>query len=86
MNSMQYTLRSIPPRLDKELRKRAKNTGKSLNEVSIEALAKGVGLSVEKQVFTDLDWFIGSKPKTDNSFEKSQKWLNELPNDLDSNI
>jgi hypothetical protein len=83
---MQYTLRSIPPKLDNELRKRAKNTGKSLNEVSIEALAKGVGLSVDSKVFTDLDWFIGSKAKTDTSFEQSQKWLDELPNDLDSNL
>ena len=82
---MQYTLRSIPPKLDSELRKRAKKTGRSLNEVSIEALAKGVGLSVENKVFTDLDWFIGSKTKTDDSFEQSQKWLDELPNDLNSN-
>jgi hypothetical protein len=83
---MQYTLRSIPPKLDKELRKRAKTTGKSLNEVSIEALAKGVGLSSEKEVFADLDWFIGSKSITDNTFEQSQKWLEELPKDLDSSL
>jgi hypothetical protein len=83
---MQYTLRSIPPKLDKELRKRAKTTGKSLNEVSIEALAKGVGLSAEAEVFTDLDWFIGSKSKRDNSLEQSQKWLDDLPSDLDSNL
>ncbi len=85
MNSMQYTLRSIPPKLDNELRKRARKTGKSLNEVSIEALSKGVGLSVENEAFTDLDWFIGSMAKTDDSFEQSQKWLDKLPNDLDSN-
>ena len=81
---MQYTLRSIPPKLDKELRKRAKNSGKSLNEVSLEALAKGVGLVDDGRKFTDLDWFIGSKPKDDKQFEKSQKWLDSLPSNLDS--
>lgn len=41
---MQYTIRDIPPRLDVELRERARREGKSLNQVAVEALAQGVGL------------------------------------------
>jgi len=42
---MQYTLRDIPPTLDSELRRRAKEEGKSLNAVAVEALLRGAGLS-----------------------------------------
>jgi hypothetical protein len=42
---MQYTLRDIPPPLDSELRRRAKEEGKSLNAVAVEALLRGAGLS-----------------------------------------
>lgn len=41
---MQYTLRDIPPILDSELRRRAREEGKSLNTVAIEALVRGAGL------------------------------------------
>lgn len=42
---MQYTLRSIPAALDTLLRRRAREEGKSLNEVALEALMRGLGLS-----------------------------------------
>lgn len=37
----QYTIRNIPANIDRALRKRMKDEGKSLNEVAIEALAIG---------------------------------------------
>jgi len=40
---MQYTLRKIPPELDKALRRRAKEEGKSLNDAAVEALQRGIG-------------------------------------------
>jgi len=80
MNSMQYTIRSITPKLDATLRARAKKTGKSLNEVVIEALEKGSGLS-QKTEFHDLDWFIGSHT-LDESFDEAMEWHDSLPNDL----
>jgi len=42
---MQYTIRNIPDRLDAALRRSAREQGKSLNEVAIEALARGAGLT-----------------------------------------
>jgi plasmid stability protein len=40
---MQYTIRNLPPELDKALKARAKSTGKSVNQVALEALAMSVG-------------------------------------------
>jgi hypothetical protein len=42
---MQYTIRNIPHTLDDALRKTARERGKSLNEVAIEALARGAGVA-----------------------------------------
>ena len=42
---MQYTIRNVPTPLDAALRRSARERGKSLNEVTIEALARGAGLS-----------------------------------------
>jgi hypothetical protein len=81
MSNTQYTIRSIPPKVDQVLRKRAKNTGKSLNEVALEALAKGSGVT-PNATFDDLDWFIG-KQSLDTDFDKAIKWLDSLPKDLE---
>jgi len=42
---MQYTLRKVPEVLDAALRRRARDQGKSLNAVAIEALALGADIS-----------------------------------------
>ena len=42
---MQYTLRNIPPYLDDALRQRANDQGKSLNEVAVEILLEGLGMT-----------------------------------------
>jgi hypothetical protein len=80
MKSMQYTIRAIPPRLDMVLRQRAQRSGKSLNEVLVETLAIGAGVS-SGAVFDDADWFIGNKT-LDTSFEESLDWLDSAPKDI----
>jgi len=82
MNDTQYTIRSIPSKVDQALRKRAKKTGKSLNEVVLEALAKGTGVTPEA-VFDDLDWFIGSHSLDGKSFDEAEEWLDSLPKDIE---
>lgn len=44
---VQYTIRNVPNALDELLRRAAQTQGKSLNEVTIEALARGAGLTGE---------------------------------------
>ena len=81
MNTKQYTIRAIPAKVDQALRKKAQKTGKSLNEVTVEALTKGIGVT-PNATFNDLDWFIGSM-QVDPEFDKAMLWMDSLPRDMD---
>lgn len=41
---MQYTLRKVPRIVDRALREMARREGRSLNDVALEALARGCGV------------------------------------------
>ena len=56
----QYTIRNVPSAIDRALRGRAHRLGRSLNEVSLEALARGAGVESEVNEHHDLDFFFGS--------------------------
>jgi plasmid stability protein len=56
----QYTLRDIPPALDRALRERAEREGKSLNQAAREALTRGVGLPDQEPLSHDLDELAGT--------------------------
>jgi hypothetical protein len=57
---MQYTIRKVPDALDEALRKAARQKGKSLNEVVIEALARGAGVTGERDRQRDLGDIAGT--------------------------
>jgi plasmid stability protein len=57
---MQYTIRNVPDLLDEALRRSAREQGKSLNEVAIEALARGAGLSEQRSRQRDLSDVAGT--------------------------
>jgi|CXWL01.1.fsa_nt_gi plasmid stability protein len=59
---MQHTVRSVPSEVDDELRRRAQAEGKSLNQVAVEALAAGLGVSADRQRRRDLSFLAGSRP------------------------
>jgi plasmid stability protein len=65
---MQYTVRNVPKNLDEELRRRAHDEGKSLNEVALEAMMRGVGQTAEQTRFRDLSDLAGTW-KDDPEFE-----------------
>ncbi|MFH0981338.1 MAG: hypothetical protein V2A79_07360 [Planctomycetota bacterium] len=56
----QYTIRAVPPALDRALRQRARHERKSLNQVALDALRRGAGLQEPQPIFTDLDDCIGT--------------------------
>jgi hypothetical protein len=60
INSMQYTIRAIPPVIDRVLRQRAREEDKSLNAVIIETIARGLEMSAKPLEHTDLDALIGT--------------------------
>jgi plasmid stability protein len=51
---MQYTIRNIPRDVDRALRRRAREEGKSLNEVAVDALRRALGLTEEPATQRDL--------------------------------
>ena len=57
---MQYTIRGLPARLDKLIRKRAKEEGKSLNTVAVEALMDAFGLRGSEPARRDVADLAGS--------------------------
>ena len=57
---MQYTIRSIPEPVNRALRARATREGKSLNEVVIEALERGLDLEGHPVRRRDLGGIAGS--------------------------
>jgi len=67
---MQYTIRNVPNYLDAALRVSAREQGKSLNEVAIEALARGSGLAQPRVRQRDLSDIAGSWKK-DPAFERA---------------
>ena len=57
---MQYTIRNVPDRVDSALRKAARMQRKGLNEIAIEALARGTGLTGEARRQRDLADIAGT--------------------------
>jgi hypothetical protein len=56
----QYTIRNVPKVVDRALRRRAGRLSKSLNEVAVEALARGAGVEQEAAEHHDVDFLFGS--------------------------
>ena len=57
----QYTIRNVPDQVDRSLRRKAKDTGKSFNQVALEALTLGAGETARPK--RDLSEIVGSYSK-----------------------
>jgi hypothetical protein len=57
---MQYTLRNIPQKLDEALRRKAKQEGKTLNQVAIDELSRALGINGQPVLHHDLDFMAGT--------------------------
>ncbi len=58
--AVQYTIRQVPPAVDRALRRKSRCEGKSLNEAAVETLAAGLHANGETIRHHDLDFMIGS--------------------------
>ena len=67
---MQYTIRNVPETLDEALRRVARERGKSLNEVAIEALARGAGIAQDRSRQRNLGDIAGTWRK-DAAFDSA---------------
>jgi plasmid stability protein len=57
---MQYTIRNIPPHVDEAIRRRARAEGRSLNDVAIAALERGMGVAEGRVVYRRLSGIAGT--------------------------
>lgn len=77
----QYTLRNIPPEVDRVLRRRAKEGGRSFNQVAVEALAAGAGVSTKPR--RDFSEVIGSlTQKQAEDLEEEVRLQHQIDRDL----
>ena len=78
---MQYTLRNVPDELDAESRRRATRENKSLNQVAIPAMARGVGTSANRIRCRDLTDVAGrwlDDPELDAAIAEQDRIDQEL--------
>jgi plasmid stability protein len=78
---MQYTIRNVPKRLDAALRRAAHEQGKSLNDITIEALARGTGISGEPTRQRDLSDIAGGW-REDPLFDSAMSEQDMIDEDL----
>jgi uncharacterized protein (UPF0128 family) len=82
MNTIQYTIRNIPPVVDNVIRKRAKQTGKSFNQTVVDMLSlQAVGTTKPKENNNNFDWLFGSI-KLDDKFDEAVKDLSQIDKEL----
>jgi len=77
----QFTIRGVPERIGTRLRQLARQEGKSINAVAVEALARGVGLTGEETVFADLDDLAGTWT-ADPGFDRAVAEMDTIDEEL----
>lgn len=70
MTNIQYTIRNIPPSVDKVIRKRSKQTGKSFNQTVVDLLSLQTFGTTEPKPETNFDWLFNQNT-LDTSFDET---------------
>lgn len=81
MERHQVTIRRVPERVKQLLKELAKREEKSLNQIILEVLERGLGLSGEEIVYHDLDDLAGTwveDPEFDKAIEEQHRIDPEL--------
>jgi hypothetical protein len=81
MGSKQYTIRAVPDRIDRALRKRAKAEGKSLNAVVLQVLMEGVEAPDRPKRNENLREFFGTWVE-DPAFDEAMKDFEKVDEEL----
>ena len=80
IRNLQYTIRKVPRNVDEALRRRAKQAGKSLNQVLLESLRESAGVSEEAARYNDLNDLAGTW-KNDKAFEEAIRSFEKIDQD-----
>ena len=79
-SATQYTIRNIPPELDKAIKARAKRLGKSINQIALEALANVVDRPTPRRRLRNMPgaWSKSEAQKFDRFLEQHRAIDEEL--------
>jgi hypothetical protein len=69
MTKIQYTIRNIPPSVDRVIRKRSKQSGTSFNQTVVELLSKATFGTTQPPADTNFDWLYNQQT-LDGGFDK----------------
>ena len=73
MRKIQYTIRNIPPSVDKVIRKRSKQSGKSFNQTVVDLLSlQTFGTTKPDSEDDNFDWLFGANG-LDDAFDEAIK-------------
>lgn len=77
MSKIQYTIRNIPPVLDRVIRKRSAQSGKSFNQTVVDLLALQTFGTTKPPIDDNFDWLYGADT-LDESFDEAIKELSQI--------
>lgn len=80
-STVQLTIRGIPDSIAERLKGKAREQGKSLNRLVVEALITSAGMGEEPVEFHDLDWIAGSWVE-DPEFDEAVASFREVDEEL----
>ena len=81
MSNIQYTIRNIPSPVDKVIRKRSKQTGKSFNQTVVDILTLQTFSDMEISNNPNFDWLF-NKNTLDDNFDKAIKDMSQVDKKL----
>jgi hypothetical protein len=81
MNKLQYTIRNIPPAVDRVIRKRSKQSGKSFNQTVVDMLSLQTFGTTKIPKEDTFDWLFGANT-LDKTFDEAIKDLSQVDKKL----
>lgn len=81
MTKIQYTIRNIPTVLDRVIRKRSKQSGKSFNQTVVDLLALQTLGTTKPPIDDNFDWLYGAM-QFDDGFDEAIKEQSRIEEEL----
>lgn len=81
MANIQYTIRNIPPSVDKVIRKRSQQTGRSFNQTVVDMLSLQTFGTTDLKPDADFNWLYDQNT-LDESFDETIQNLSQVDKKL----